>query len=95
MYEASVADNGGAFEDANVDDGEEADADLCDSRPMRLALEQREGEPSRAPQCPFSKHELAKGVSSSYRDRAGVSAIGLTSDLHSIVSPREAAQVSV
>ena len=37
--EASVVDNGGALEeDADVDDGG-VDADLCDSRPARLALE--------------------------------------------------------
>ena len=36
--EASVVDNGRALEDADVDDGG-VDADLCDSRPVRLALD--------------------------------------------------------
>ena len=37
--EASVVDNGGALEEeADVDDGG-VDADLCDSRPVRLALD--------------------------------------------------------
>ena len=54
MRQPSVVDNGGAFEeDADVDD-EGADADLCDSKPVWLALEQKEGGPSRAPRCPYS-----------------------------------------